>query len=291
MTVKAFRRSASGEVTGGHIGTQPQPSDLAEIKKRQQRAWASGDYAMFGAALLIISELLCEAVDLRPGERVLDVAAGSGNTALAAARRFCVVTGIDYVPTLLERGRERAAAERLEVDFQDGDAEDIPFPDASFDVVLSTVGVMFAPDQRKAAGELIRVCRPGGRIGLASWTPDSFAAEMPRVFARYVPPPPGLESPALWGKEEHVRKLLGDGTRDLHATRRTFVFRYRSVVHYLQLLQTYLGPTRESFRLLDAESKESLTDDLSGLVNRFNRSGDETMVVPSDYLEVVATKG
>ena len=246
---------------------------------------------MVGAALLIISELLCEAVDLRPGERVLDVAAGSGNTALAAARRFCVVTGIDYVPALLERGRERAAAERLEVAFQDGDAEDIPFPDASFDVVLSTVGVMFAPDQRKAAGELIRVCRPEGRIGLASWTPDSFAAEMPRVFARYVPPPPGLESPALWGKEEHVRKLLGDGTRDLYTTRRTFVFRYRSVGHYLQMLQTYLGPTRESFRLLDAERKESLTDDLADLVNRFNRSGDETMVVPSDYLEVVAIKG
>jgi SAM-dependent methyltransferase len=229
-------------------------------------------------------------VDLRPGEKVLDVAAGSGNTALAAARRFCEVTGIDYVPALLKRGRERAAAERLKVDFQDGDTEDIPLPNASFDVVLSTMGVMFAPDQRKAAGELLRVCRPGGRIGLASWTPDSFAAEMPRVFARYVPPPPGLESPALWGKEEHVRELLGNGTRNLHTTRRIFVFRYRSVGHYLQILQTYLGPTRESFRLLGVEEKDSLRGDLADLVNRFNRSGDETMMVPSDYLEVVAIK-
>jgi ubiquinone/menaquinone biosynthesis C-methylase UbiE len=200
------------------------------------------------------------------------------------------VTGIDYVPALLERGRERAAAERLEVAFQEGDAEDIPFPDASFDVVLSTVGVMFAPDQRKAAGELLRVCRSGGRIGLASWTPDSFAAEMPRVFARYVPPPPGLESPSRWGKEEHVRELLGDGTGELQTTRRSFVFRYRSVEHYLRMLQTHLGPTRQSFQSLNAEEKESLTGDLTDLVNRFNRSGDETMVVPSDYLEVVATK-
>src|SRR5215210_336852 len=290
LPVKTFGKSHHYGVIGGHISTQPQPPDLAEIKKRQQRAWASGDYTMFGAALLIISELLCEAVNLRPCEKVLDVATGSGNTALAAARRFCEVTGIDYVPALLERGRERAAAERLEVAFQEGDAEDIPFPDASFDVVLSTVGVMFAPDQSKAAGELLRVCRPGGRIGLASWTPDSFAAEMPRVFARYVPPPPGLESPSRWGKEEHVRELLGDGTGELGTTRRSFVFRYRSVGHYLRMLQTHLGPTRESFRSLDAEEKEGLTGDLTDLVNRFNRSGDETMVVPSDYLEVVAIK-
>ncbi len=273
------------------MGAQPQPPDLTEIKRRQQRAWASGDYAMFGATLLVISELLCEAVDLRPGQRVLDVATGSGNTALAAARRFCEVTGIDYVPALLERGRERAAAERLEIAFREGDAEDIPFPDASFDVVLSTVGVMFAPDQRKAADELLRVCRPGGRIGLASWTPDSFAAEMPRVFARYAPPPPGLESPSLWGSEERARELLGDGIKDLRSVRRSFVFRYRSVGHYLQMLQTHLGPTRESFRSLGAEEKKRLAGEVVDLANRFNRSGDETMVVPSDYLEVVAIRG
>jgi SAM-dependent methyltransferase len=269
---------------------QSQTPNLAAIKERQQRAWASGDYAMFGATLLIMSELLCEAVDLRPDQRVLDVATGSGNTALAAARRFCEVVGVDYVPALLERGRERAAAERLEITFQEGDAENIPFPDASFDVVLSTVGVMFAPDQEKAAGELLRVCRSGGRIGLASWTPDSFAAEMPRVFARYVPPPPGLVSPALWGREEHVRELLEGGIEDLRAVRRSFVFRYRSMRHYLEMLQTYLGPTRASFRSLAHAEKENLAEELVDLVNRFNRSGDETMVVPSDYLEVIAIK-
>ncbi len=268
------------------MDAQPQTPDLAEIKERQQRAWASGDYAMFGATLLIMSEVLCEAVDLRPGQRVLDVATGSGNTALAAARRFCEVTGIDYVSALLERGRERAAAERLEVAFRDGDAENIPFGDASFDVVLSTVGVMFAPDQKKAADELLRVCRPRGRIGLASWAPDGFAGEMPGIFARYVPPPPGLESPALWGTEERVRELLGGGIGDLKTVRRSFVFRYRSVRHYVEVLQTHLGPTREAFRSLDSAGRENLMYDLADLVNRHNRSGDETMVVPSDYPEV-----
>ncbi len=273
------------------MDTQPQPpDDLAAIKERQQRAWASGDYAMFGATLLIMSEVLCEAVDLRSGQRVLDVATGSGNTALAAARRFCEVTGIDYVPALLERSRERAAAERLEVAFRDGDAENIPFGDTSFDVVLSTVGVMFAPDQKKAADELLRVCRPGGKIGLASWTPDGFAGEMPNVFARYVPPPPGLEPPALWGTEERVRGLLGGGIGELKTVRRTFVFRYRSVHHYMEVLQTHLGPTREAFRSLDSAGRENLVGDLTELVNRYNRSGDEMMVVSSDYLEVVAIR-
>jgi len=263
---------------------------LAEIKERQREAWASGDYAMFGATLLIMSELLCEAVDLRSGQRVLDVATGSGNTALAAARRFCEVTGIDYVPTLLERGRERAAAERLEVAFREGDAERIPFPDASFDVGLSTIGVMFAPDQKKAAGELLRVCRPGGKIGLANWTPDSFAGEMAGVFGRYVHPPPGLELPVLWGTEERLRDLLGGGVGHLQITRRSFVFRYRSIRHYLEILQIYLGPTRKAFQSLDPVERENLASDLTDLVERFNESGDETMMVTSDYLEVVAIR-
>jgi SAM-dependent methyltransferase len=245
---------------------------------------------MFGAALLIMSELLCEAVDLRPGQRVLDVATGSGNTALAAARRFGETTGIDYVPALLERGRERAAAERLEVVFREGDAESIPFPDASFDVVLSTVGVMFAPDQEKAAGELLRVCRPGGKIGLANWTPDGFAGELGSLFGRYLPFSPGLKPPVLWGTEERLRELLGGGAGDLRIARRTFTFRYRSVRHYLEVLQTQLGPTRETLRTLDPAQRENLTGDVVDLVGRFDRSDDGTMVVPSDYLEVVATR-
>ena len=268
---------------------QHRPSDLAEIKERQQRAWASGDYAMFGATLLIMSELLCEAVDVRPCERGLDVATGSGNTALAAARRFGEATGVDYVPALLERGRERAAAERLAVAFREGDAEAIPFPDASFDVVLSPVGVMFAPDQERAAGELLRVCRPGGRIGLANWTPDGFAGELGSLFGSYLPPSPGLKPPTLWGTEERLRELLG-GDGELRVARRTFVFRYRSVLHYLEVLQTQLGPTRETLRTLDPAQRERLSGEVAALVGRFNRSGDETVAVPSDYLEVVVDR-
>jgi len=264
--------------------------DLATIKERQQRAWASGDYAVFGATLLIMSELLCEAVDLRPGQKVLDVASGSGNTALAAARRFGETTAIDYVPALLERGRERAAAERLEVAFLEGDAESVPFPDASFDVVLSTVGVMFAPDQEAAAGELLRVCRQGGRIGLANWTPDGFAGEQGSLFGKYLPLSPGLKPSVLWGTEERLRELLGGGAKDLRITRRSFVFRYRSVRHYLDVLQTQLGPTRETFRALDPARRENLVGELVDLIGRSNHSGDGTIVVPSDYLEVVMTR-
>jgi SAM-dependent methyltransferase len=264
--------------------------DLATIKERQQLAWSSGDYAMFGAVLLIMSELLCEAVDLHPGQTVLDVATGSGNTALAAARRFGETTGIDYVPALLERGRERAAAERLVVAFQEGDAECIPFPDASFDVVLSTVGVMFAPDQEKAAAELLRVCRPEGKIGLANWTPDSFAGEQGSLFGEYLPFSPGLKPPVLWGTEERLRELLDGGARDLLIARRSFVFRYRSVPHYLEVLQTQLGPTLETFRALEPARRENLVGELVDLIRRFNRSDDGTMVVPSDYLEMVATR-
>ncbi len=277
-------------MAGSELSTQHPTSGLAEIKERQRRAWASGDYAVFGAALLIMSEHLCEAVDLRPGQRVLDVATGSGNAALAAARRFCYVTGIDYVPALLKWGRERASAERLQATFREGDAENIPFQDASFDVVLSTVGVMFAPDQEKAAGELLRVCRPGGKIGLANWTPDSFAGEIGSLFGRYMPPSPGLEPPVLWGTEQRLRELLGGGARDLRIARRSFVFRYRSVRHYLDVLQTYLGPTRETFLALHPVRRGNLIDELGDLIGRFNRSDDETMVVPSDYLEVVATR-
>ncbi len=273
------------------MDAQPRGTDLEAVKERQRRAWASGDYAAFGAPLLIMGELLCEAVDLRPGWKVLDVATGSGNTALAAARRSCEVTGADYVPALLERGRERAAAERLGVSFVEGDAEALPFPDASFDAVLSSVGVMFAPNQERAAGELLRVCRFGGRIGLASWTPDGFASELAALFGRYAAPPPkGFQPPALWGTEGRLRELLGDGVTSIGISRRSFVFRYRSIRHYADVLRSDLGPTRQTFEGLDGATQEKLEADLADLVGRFNRSGDGTMVVSSDYLEVVAVR-
>lgn len=272
------------------MNAQPQTSDLEAVKERQQRSWALGDYAMLGSTFVVISELLCEAVDLRSGQEVLDVATGSGNTALAAARRFCEATGVDYVPALLERARERAAAERLRVAFREGDAENIPFPDASFDAVLSTIGAMFAPGQERTAGELLRVCRPGGKIGMANWTPGGFIGESLRVHARYLPPPPGLKPSVLWGSEERVRELFGEGVASLRVTRRVFFFRYRSVEHYWEFMRTHNGPTIRAFRALDATARENLAGELMDLTRRFNRSGDETMVVPADYLEIVATR-
>ena len=264
--------------------------DLSAAKSRQQQAWASGDYAVFGTALNIMSELLCEAADLRPGEKVLDVATGSGNAALAAARRYCKVTGADYVPALLEKGRERAAVEGLTVDFREGDAEELPFPDAAFDVVLSSVGAMFAPDQERVAAELVRVCRPGGRICMANWVPGSFAGELGSLFGSYQPKVPGLLPPTLWGTEERLQELLGEATESVRIFPRTFTFRYPSVEYYLEILREYLGPTRETFRALGPEEQESLTRDVVDLVGRFNRSGDGTMIVPSDYVEVVAVR-
>jgi SAM-dependent methyltransferase len=264
--------------------------DFSAIKARQQQAWATGDYAMIGHNVVLVSERLCHAVDLRAGQRVLDVATGSGNTALAAARHWCAVTGIDYVPALLERARERAAAERLPVTFREGDAEHLPYPDGAFDVVLSTFGVMFAPDQAQAARELLRVCRPGGKVGLANWPPDGFTGQGFRITAEYVPPPPGVPPPTRWGTEEGLRALFGTGVTSLQCTRRSVIFRYRSAHHYLEHFRTYFGPTIRAFEGLPAERQEHLSRAMLENIQRFNQSGDETMVVPSEYLEVVATK-
>lgn len=267
-----------------------QQPDLAAIKGRQQLTWASGDFARIGNTLVLSGELLCEAVDLRAGQRVLDVATGSGNTALAAARRFCDVTGADYVPALLEAARRRAAADELPVTFQEGDAEQLPFPDASFDVVLSTFGAMFAPDQEQAARELLRVCRPGGKIGLANWTPEGYLGDFFRTMGRHVPPPAGLTSPMLWGSEARVRELLGDDVADLRVTRRTFVMRYPSPQYYIDYFRTYYGPMLKAFESLDAAGQERLVADLEELVRQKNRSGDATVVLPCEYLELVAVR-
>ena len=267
-----------------------QPIDVGAVKHRQQAAWSSGDYSIIGATLVIVAEQLCESVDLRSTQQVLDVATGSGITAIAAARRFCTVTGLDYVPTLLERARERATAEHLNVMFQEGDAEAMPFADGVFDSVLSTFGVMFAPNQEQAASELLRVCRPGGTIGLASWTPDSFIGELFRTIGKYVPPPAGVKPPALWGSEERVRELFGDRVAALRMTRRSFAFRYRSAEHWVEIFRTYYGPVHTAFGALEPTRQEALADDLLALLARFDGGADNGLVVPSDYLEVVATR-
>jgi SAM-dependent methyltransferase len=264
--------------------------DYRPIKARQQQTWASGDYHMIAALIVPVSERLCDAIGLRAGERVLDVATGSGNTAIAAARRLCDVTGVDYVPALLERGRARAAAEGLRVTFQEGDAEALPVADGAYDVVLSTFGSMFAPNQEQTARELLRASRPGGRIGLASWTPEGWIGEMFRVTSRYVPPPAGLRPPTRWGTEDGVRELFGDGVAALRATRHTFVWRFTSAQQYLDLFRTYYGPTHKAFGALDEAGQQALARDLIAAVESFNRSHDGTLLVPSEYLEVVASK-
>jgi SAM-dependent methyltransferase len=269
----------------------PQPAvDLGALKSKQHLAWSSGDYAVVGTTLQIVGESLCEALDLRSGERVLDVAAGNGNATLAAARRWCDVVSTDYVPALLERGRTRASAEGLPVQFEQVDAENLPYPDHSFDVVLSTFGVMFTPDQDKAAAEMARACKPGGRIGLANWTPASFVGELFKLIGRYLPPPAGVKSPALWGTEARLRDLFGERLATIAIEPRHFAFRYRSAAHWLEVFRTFYGPMHKAFGALDATLQESLAADLIALAESFNRATDGTLVAPSEYIEVVITR-
>jgi ubiquinone/menaquinone biosynthesis C-methylase UbiE len=260
--------------------------DLAAVKTRQQAMWASGDFAVIGTTLQIVGETLCEAVDLRAGERVLDVAAGNGNATLAAARRFAEVTSTDYVPALLEGGRRRAEAQGLDVKFEAADAENLPYGDASFDVVLSTFGVMFAPDHQRSAREAIRVCRPGGRIGLASWTPAGFLGDLFRTIARYVPPVPGVQSPLLWGSDPHLRTLF-DGVAKIEHTPRFFNFRYKSAEHFVDVFRTFYGPTHKAFLALDAAGQAALEADMLALLRSADRGGSGGLVVPAEYLETV----
>jgi ubiquinone/menaquinone biosynthesis C-methylase UbiE len=266
------------------------PIDLDAVKTRQQGAWSSGDYAVVGATLQIVGEELCEALDLRSGHRVLDVAAGNGNVSLAAARRWCDVVSTDYVPALLERGRERAAAERLEIEFLEADAEALPFPDGAFDAVVSTFGVMFTPDQGRAAAEMVRVCKRGGKIGLANWTPEGFIGQLFKTIGRHVPPPPGVKSPALWGARARLAGLFEPHAVSIRSVQRNFVFRYRSPRHWLEVFRTYYGPVLKTFAALEPAAQSALENDLMALIEQFNRSGDGSMVVPSEYLEIVITR-
>jgi SAM-dependent methyltransferase len=264
--------------------------DFSAVKTRQQIAWSTGNYAVVGTTLQIVGEDLCEALDLRSGARVLDVAAGNGNATLAAARRWCEVTSTDYVGSLLDAGRARALAEGHSIKFQEADAEKLPFADASFDVVLSTFGVMFTPDQEKAAAELLRVCRPGGRIGLANWTPESFIGQLFKTIGKYVPPAPGVKSPALWGNRARLEELFGKGARNIRAISRHFTFRYRSPAHWLEIFRSYYGPMNKTFAALDAQKQAAFKLEIEALMARDNRSDDGTLVLPSEYLEVVIEK-
>ena len=264
--------------------------DLAALKARQHGAWSSGDYAIVGTTLQIVGEELCEALDIRSGQKVLDVAAGNGNATLAAARRWCEVVSTDYVPSLLERGRSRAAADGLSIEFKEADAEALPFADASFDAVVSTFGVMFTPDQDKAAAELNRVCKRGGKIGLANWTPEGFIGQVFKTLGKYLPPPAGTKSPALWGTEARIKEMFGPSAASIRSERRNFNFRYRSPEHFLDVFKSYYGPMLKAFAALDAANQQGFRNDLLALMARMNRADDGTMVVPSEYLEVVITK-
>ena len=267
----------------------PQP-DLGHIKARQQATWASGDFAVIGTTLQIVGELLAEAVDVRAGDHVLDVAAGNGNATLAAARRFARVTSTDYVPALLDKGAARAAAEGLQVDFQVADAEALPFGDASFDVALSTFGAMFTPDHARTANEMLRVVRDGGRIGLANWTPEGFIGQLFRIMAGYLPPPAGIRSPALWGTEPHIVELFGPQAVDIRCVRKNFNFRYASSEHWMQIFGDFYGPTHKAFAALDSAALALLKRDIAALLARLNIADNTSLVVPGEYLEVVIIK-
>jgi ubiquinone/menaquinone biosynthesis C-methylase UbiE len=270
------------------VATATAPS-IPAIKAKQQAMWASGDFAVIGTTLQIVGELLCEAIDLRAGALVLDVAAGNGNATLAAARRFARVTSTDYVPALLERGQERAKAEGLDVTFEVADAEALPYPDASFDVVLSTFGVMFAPDHDRTAREMLRVCRPQGRMGLASWTPPGFLGELFRTVARHVPPMPGVRSPLLWGTADHLQQLFAGATSIEHATR-IFAFRYQSAEHFVEVFKTFYGPVLKAFAALDANGQAALETDRLSLLRSADRGDASGLVVPAEYLETIITR-
>ena len=279
----------SNAIPGPAPAPAPAP-DFETIKTKQRATWASGDFAIIGTTLQIVGESLCEAVDLRAGSKVLDVAAGNGNCTLAAARRFCAVTSTDYVPALLEDGRRRAAAERLEVEFQEADAENLPFADGAFDAVLSSFGVMFAPNHPRAAAEMLRVVRSGGRIGLANWTPSGFIGRLLGVVGRHVPPPAGVTSPSRWGLTEHLAQLFAPSAAAIHTTPREFAFRYRSPQHFVDLFRAWYGPVHKAFAALPADGQARLQQDILDLATEFNVSNDATLIAPAEYLEVVIVK-
>ena len=267
------------------------PADLTAVKARQQATWASGDFSEIAATIVPVAERLVDAADLRAGWSVLDVATGSGNAAIAAARLGCRATGSDYVPELLDRGRERARAERLEVEFVEADAENLPFADASFDAVTSVYGTMFAPDHERTAAEAARVVRPAGTIGLVSWTPEGFLGSMFRTVGSHVPPPAGVASPMLWGTEEHLAEIFAGTVEWTAHERRIFSFRYPSAEAFVDFFVTYYGPTLKAVEAL-GDDGDALRSDLADLAREWNRLGEDdgAIAIPGEYLESVGRR-
>lgn len=264
--------------------------DYAAIKSKQNAAWASGDYARIGTTLQIVGESLAEAMDLNPDSKVLDIAAGNGNATLAFARRWCDVTSTDYVEALLMRGRDRAEAEALKVSYQVADAEQLPFETATFHAVVSTFGVMFTPNQLKAASEMLRVCRPGGRIGMANWTPDGFIGQLFKTIGKHIAPPAGVSSPAQWGAKAWIQDVFAAQAKSIAINDRSFVFRYRSPEHFVEFFRAYYGPVHKAFLALDPAGQTALAADLHATIARFDTATDGSMRVPSEYAEIVITK-
>lgn len=267
-----------------------QRPDYQTITARQKEVWATGDFHEIARQNVVMGEALCAALDPHGGDRVLDVACGSGTAALIAARRYCEVVGIDYVPGLIERAERRAAADGFDIDFRVADAQALPFPDASFDVILSVYGVQFAPDQERAASEMLRVCRPGGSIGLATpirngWSGDFFATN-----AKYMPPPPGVHPPLRWGTEAGLDELLGAATSSIHSEERTALQYYRSVDHAVDVFLSYFGPAIWASNASDEKASQGLRNDLHAVFNRYNRATDGTAVIENRYLLTVATR-
>ena len=272
------------------INTEIVEPDFAAIKAKQQATWGAGDYGRIGVTLQITGEHLCESLDIRAGQSVLDVAAGNGNATLAAARRFCDVISTDYVGSLLAQGEARAAAEGLSVEFREADAEALPFDDGQFDYVVSTFGVMFAPNQAQSAAELLRVCKPGGKIGLVNWTPPGFIGQLFKTIGRYVHPPVGVNSPAAWGTRAFTEEHFAESAENIEIRSRMFNFRYPSAQHWLDLFRTYYGPVHKAFEALDGIRGEQLAQDILNLIEQYNKARDGSMLVPSEYLEIVITK-
>lgn len=260
------------------------------LTQQQRATWATGDFHEISRQIFPVSETLCQAADPHPNERVLDIACGSGNTALVAARRYCEVSGIDYVPSLIDRARARAEVDGVQVDFRVADAQALPFDDASFDVVVSVFGVMFAPDQAKAAAELLRVCRPGGRIALANWMPEHFGKDFFGLHARYMPPPPGMLAPQRWGTADGLEELLGACTSSIRSERLSNRVYHRSIEHAVDTFSTYFGPTGRALRSLDANARADFRSEMTELFRRYNQATDGSLVFETRYLQTLALR-